>query len=236
MATRSRMPTRPRASCAGSTGGVGPGPRSSSMEMSSERGRSARDACPAAAGVLQRVRERLLDDPVGRQLEGRVERRRLPSTASSTDSPAARTCSSRSPSRSRPGSGSWLSPSPRMPEHPAHVGQGEATGRVDRLERAARLLRSPVEGAQRAAGLDHDHADVVRHRVVQLAGDPLALFQDRPPARARRARARGAAPAPRGRPCRGAGSGRRRRRTRRREEKLVWMNGCRPSGSPPGGT
>ena len=44
-----------------------------------------------------------------------------------------------------------------------------------------RLLRSPVERGQPGAGLDDDHADMMRDDVVQLAGDPLALVLDGPP-------------------------------------------------------
>ena len=65
-----------------------------------------------------------------------------------------------------------------MPEHPAHVGQREAPGGRDRLEGRPRLVGSLLDDPQRATGLDHDHAHVVRDDVVQLAGDPLALVAD----------------------------------------------------------
>ena len=39
---------------------------------------------------------------------------------------------------------------------------------------------SPVERGQPGPGLDHDHADMMRDDVVELAGDPLALVLDGP--------------------------------------------------------
>ena len=177
------MPTSPRASCAASTGGTAPGPRSSSMEMSSERGpyRTETRARPPPACFSEFV-SALLDDPVGRQLEGRIER-----SAAALDRQLHGHSGTRGPARAGLPTGRGRAAAPGChpvaedAQHASHVGQGDATGRVDRLERAARLLRPPVEGAQGAAGLDHDHADVVGHRIMQLAGDPLPLLQDRPP-------------------------------------------------------
>ena len=80
-------------------------------------GRSGMDDVRAPAPrVLERVRQRFLDDAVGRDLEARVERPPLARRpTSSTASPADRTCSSRSSSRSRPGIGSAVCASPRIP-------------------------------------------------------------------------------------------------------------------------
>ncbi len=119
--------------------------------------------------------------------------RRSPSTVSSTGRPVARTCSSSSPSRSRPGIGArdrrrvagTDDPADRGrrrqdAEHPAHVGQRLASGRFDGGERPSGPPPAVVERAQRRAGLDDDDAHVVGDDVVELARDPLALLGDRP--------------------------------------------------------
>ena len=51
-------------------------------------------------------------------------------------------------------------------------------GPVDRLERRPGSVGSSLERCQAGAGLDHDHADMVGHDVVQLARDPLAFVLD----------------------------------------------------------
>ena len=65
------------------------------------------------------------------------------------------------------------------PEHPPHVGERLPARPVDGLEGGAGLRRTLVERGQPGAGLDDDHAHMVRHDVVQLAGDPVALVLDR---------------------------------------------------------
>ena len=77
----------PRPSCSGSTTEAAPGPRSSSIGDVERAWPIAHgDARPAAARMLQRVREGLLDDPVRRQLKGRVEGSRAALDVSSTTS------------------------------------------------------------------------------------------------------------------------------------------------------
>ena len=85
--------------------------------------------------------------------------------------------------RSRPGIGARVrSPAclTKDAEHPAHVGQRLSAGSVDGNERCPGLLGSPVKGGQPGPGLDHDHAHMMGHDVVEFAGDPLALVLDGP--------------------------------------------------------
>ena len=67
---------------------------------------------------------------------------------------------------------------PRMPEHPAHVGECLPIGVHGSPPARRGCRRALVERAERAAGLDDHDAHVVGDRVVELAGDSLALFAD----------------------------------------------------------
>ena len=114
---RSRIPIRPRPSCGGSRRG-----RRTRPALVRDRDLEGIDLVAhdhpsvAAARVLERVRERLLDDPVGGDREARVERSqvarrpRAPRRGRRTGSGPA--SSSR---RSSPGVGSEASCSPRIP-------------------------------------------------------------------------------------------------------------------------
>ena len=128
----------------------------SSVDLDLERARlvGEPDPGPGAARVLERVGERLLDDPVGGQLDAGVERRgaRPPSTARPAGRPRGPPRSS-SPRRSRPGIGAGrvvAVASPRRvaqdPEHPAHVGRAPR-GRSGRSPRAP---SAPARAAGRA--------------------------------------------------------------------------------------
>ena len=156
-----------------------PGPRSSATVISRASDGVAHDhARVAAARVLERVRERLLDDPVGGDLEARVERALVAldhELHGETGGPELVQQLVEAVEPGRRVRGLLLA---QDPEHPAHVGQREAPGGRDRLEGRPGLVRALVDDAQRAARLDHDHAHVVRDHVVQLAGDPLALVAD----------------------------------------------------------
>ena len=116
---------------------------------------------------------------------------RSPSIDSSTGRPAARTSSiRRRDARGRASARAWCrrrSRSRRRAARPGSRASGAcrsaprgSSGRSPRA-RSERLLRSPLERGQAGPGLDDDHADVVGHDVVQLAGDPLAFVLDRPP-------------------------------------------------------
>ena len=184
----------------GSTGRRRPWPRSSSIAISSALGLVAdRDPGASAAGVLQRVREALLDDPVRRQLEAGVEPARAsPSTDSSTGQPGGpdlleqvaqavepghRLLRSR-PRRGCPASGACRSApgdrSHRSPRAPSRASAG----------RLSSARSAPPAWITMTLTWWVDH-------VVQLPGDPFALLEDRPAALAPRARVPGGGSAPR---------------------------------------
>ena len=155
--------------------------------------RLVRDAHPGtgAAGVLERVGERLLDDPVGGQLDARIDwwtlalHRQLDREAGGAHllDQATETLEAGHRLARRVVGGRVLRVAWRAqdPEHPAHVGQRLAAGPVDGLERRASAFRSPIERGQSRTGLDDDHADVMGHDVMQLPGDPFAFVVDGPP-------------------------------------------------------
>ena len=157
------------------------------LDLQGERLVAEPDPRPRAPGVLERVGQGLLDDPVGGELQagvkgpwrpihGQFDREtgaadlldELAESLEARDRRAGVVAASRRPGRVA-----------QHAQHPPHVGQRLATGPVDGLERRAHALRPPVERGQSGAGLDHDHADMMRDDVVELAGDPLALVLDR---------------------------------------------------------
>ena len=148
------------------------------------RRRSRSSTSTAAPGrVAAGVGQRLLDDAVRGQLDARVERR----DAAADDQPRARRRQRRAPRRAvslsccSPGCGrrGWRSAPGVLAQHaqqPAHLGQRRPGGVADRGQ-PPRALGGHARGGQPGRlRLHGDHRDVVRHDVVQLAGDarPLA--------------------------------------------------------------
>ena len=164
-ATRSRIPIRPRPRPPGDADAAVAG-AAPVGDLDLQRGGVVADADlrGRAAGVLERVRQGLLDDPVGRQLDARIERARLALDRRARPAdPVARTCSSSSPSRSKPGIGASgsvvVSPaptisrprpaSPRMPSIRRMSASARRRGRIDRRER--RSAPRPAGDRARAA-------------------------------------------------------------------------------------
>ena len=127
-----------------------------------------------AAGVLERVRERLLHDAVRREVEPRRERPdRRPRPRARRAGPRRAPGRSSSPSWSTPGwrrSTAASSLARSTPSMRPHLAQRLASRRLD-SGRATLAVRCEVSAARRR-GLDDHDAHVVRHHVVQLARDP----------------------------------------------------------------
>ena len=138
------------------------------------------------ACVLQGVRQRLLHDPVRRQVDARRDRA-LVALDPQLDRHArlahlldevAEVAQARL-RRER----ELVVGAPQHPEQPAHLGHRGAAGGLDRREHLARLRPLVAERPALGARL-HDHdREVVRDDVVQLARDPRALLGDREPRR-----------------------------------------------------
>ena len=131
--------------------------------------------------MLERVRQRLLDDPVRRQLD--PDRQLAPLALDAELDRKAGLAHLRDERRQ------VVEPRLRRervgrvaaqhPDQAAHLGQRAAADLLDRLEHLARRPPLAVEHAPLGARLDDHHRDVVRDHVVQLARDPRPLLDDR---------------------------------------------------------
>ena len=139
----------------------------------------------AGAGVLERVGQALLHDPVRRQVDrragaGTARRRRAAGRAG----PARPTSSSSESRASRPGwgtSSTLVAVAAHRGEQAAHLGQRRAPGLLDAAERVAVLAERVGELVPDGADLQHHHADGVGDDVVELARDPRTLLGHRDP-------------------------------------------------------
>ena len=136
-------------------------------------------------GVLERVRQGLLHDPVGGQVQpgGQVRRGAVDpgghGQAGGPD-PGQQLAQAGQSRRRRPAVRlAGLRADGR--QHPAELGQGLPARRADRAQRLPGRLRAGAEHVLGGAGLDDDHAEGVGDDVVQLAPDPGLLLGDRPP-------------------------------------------------------
>jgi hypothetical protein len=134
--------------------------------------------------VLDGVGERLLDDPVGRQVDPGRQRLlgALDHQLDPEPGPPDLLDQRRHLGQAGLGgeAGGLVAVAPQHPEQPAHLDQGLAPGGRDRLEGAGRPGRFGRHRHRAGLGLHHHHADVVGDHVVQLAGDPGALGGHRP--------------------------------------------------------
>ncbi len=128
--------------------------------------------------MLDRVCKRLLDDPVGAQVERRRQHRGL--TVDEQIRAQARCARAgeqildvREPRLRRE--------RPRVPvgvedaEQPAHLGERLAARALDRPQRSLGTLRLAIHHRPCGAGLNHHHRDAVRDHVVELTRDPRPL-------------------------------------------------------------
>ena len=145
IATRSRIPTRPRPSWSGSTAGRGPSPRSSSIEMTSRPGSNVTTtwARPPWACLSELVSASWMMRYADSSRPG-SSRRRSPSTDSSTGSPAERTSSPGRPGY--PGRASVPAPPPRPGRRACAACRSAPAGRSWRSTRAP---TAPRPGASR---------------------------------------------------------------------------------------
>ena len=145
------------------------------------------DLGSGARCVLERVGQRLLDDPVRRDVDPGRQRPRLAGDGRSTGRPANATRSTSASSRLRPGCGRQVVLARAVRARAGRAGAAARSSRRGRSTRppAARPPRRSErrEHLPRRARLDDHQADVVADDVVQLAGDPAAFGLDRGPDR-----------------------------------------------------
>ena len=138
---------------------------------------------PRARRVPCRVRERLLSDPVERDPDARGDRRdRSPRIRSSTARPPARASSTSAGISLADGSGgataasSSLRSSATVRRSSSHAPPAHLLGRPQRLLRGRGVAVQHVAGAR---DLEHHGGQPVAHEVVDVAGDPAPLDQQR---------------------------------------------------------
>ena len=131
--------------------------------------------------VLERVRQRLLHDPVGGDVDPGRKLHRLAFDGDLDRQPG---CGQRRRELVDAGQArlrrerELLVVAPEHPEEPPHLGQRLLTRVLDRIEGRPRLVRGMREHPSAAPGLEHHHADPVCDDVVELPGDPCALLGD----------------------------------------------------------
>ncbi len=126
------------------------------------------------------VRQRLLDDAVGGEIDARRQRHNL----ALQDEPDVRTCVARSVDElgklfeTRLGRTVGLASYVLAQNSQQTAGLGEriARGRRDRLESSTSVGRQLRRGQASGLALDGDHREVMRNDVVQLARNPRPLL------------------------------------------------------------
>ena len=133
------------------------------------------------AGVLERIRQRLLDDAVRRQLDTDRQVTPLAFDAQVDRQPCVADLrdQQREVVETRLRCERIGSVAAQHPDQAAHLGQRTPADLLDRLQNLARRAVVRLEHPALGAGLDDHHRDVVRDRVVQLARDPRSLLDDR---------------------------------------------------------
>jgi hypothetical protein len=162
---------------------LGPGRRGAVVAHGDlQRVRAVRqgDARGCTAGVLDDVGQRLLDDPVGRQLDARRQVAHLAVDAElgrqAVRAHLANQLGQVVQGRLRQQVRARVLAQHR--HHPAHLVERAAADPLDRAEHLAGVVLPVGQHPPLGAGLHHHRRHVVTDHVVQLAGDPLALADD----------------------------------------------------------
>ncbi len=136
-------------------------------------------------GVLERVGEALLHDPVGREVDPGRQRPRLALHPDAHGEPGLAHLAGELVEAGQAGLGRQGGPLvghlAQDAEHAAQLRQGAAPGLLHRCERAARALGVAVEHRLGRLGLHHHDAEAVGHDVVHLARDARPLLGRRRP-------------------------------------------------------
>jgi hypothetical protein len=129
-------------------------------------------------GVLERIGQRLLDDPERGQVERRRQRsRRALDPERDRESRLANPADELlevGQSRLRPERGRAVVRAEHAEQRP-HLVDRLPAGNCDHVERVPHVRLVAVQHPGRGPGLDHHHGHVVGHHVVQLSRDPAPL-------------------------------------------------------------
>jgi hypothetical protein len=153
------------------------------LDLDPAGGVADRDPGGGRPGVPDHVGQRLLDDPVGRQVEPGRQLGRRPLDPDLDPHPGPGHLGGQGLDLGQAGRRGQAADGPiLLAEHaqqPPHLDQGLAAGRLHRDQRLARLLGLAVEHVDPDPGL-HGDAHAVGDHVMELAGDPQPLLGDRP--------------------------------------------------------
>jgi hypothetical protein len=136
-----------------------------------------------AGRVLHRVAERLLQDPVGRQLHGRRQRAGRPGHGGGHRQPGGPAVGEQVVESVQAGLRRGVlcaAVRSQQAEHPPQLGERVECVGADGAEAADQLLRRVRHPVRRGLGLDRDHGHVVRDHIVQLPGEAGAFLQQGP--------------------------------------------------------
>jgi hypothetical protein len=158
------------------------------IDLDDERGLAVLDVDDGAraAGMADRVGERLLNDPVGSKVDARWVRNRVAHLFHLHGQPRGTRRGGQLVEAFQARAGcAWgaLINLAQHAEHRAELDQGLFAHVVDRRQRAASPFGLAVHQVQRGVRLDIDDRDVVRYHVVQLPGDCQALLARSPAGR-----------------------------------------------------
>ena len=131
--------------------------------------------------MLERVRQALLDDAIGGQVDRAREREGLAVDVQPHGQAGAADLLEQGVEPVEPGLRRQLEALAvvaHRAEQPAHLGERRAAGLLDAAERLAVLLQRLGKVVPDGADLQHHHADRVGHDVVELARDARALLGD----------------------------------------------------------
>ena len=156
-----------------------PLPGSRTSRSSRPLGRAPAPCRIPGAGVLEHVGQRLLHDPVGRQLDavvGRASRGPSRQRDAAPAAPTSPTSASRSSSPCAGRRGRSPSSLAEQAEDRPGLGRAPPAGLGDDVERAFGGGSSARMTCAADPGLHGDQRHAVRHHVVQFPGDPEALL------------------------------------------------------------
>src|SRR2546422_2488914 len=155
------------------------------LDLEDAVGQAVGDRYPGrrGPGMPDHVGERLLDDPVGRQVDARREVARLAGNIEADFNAGRRRA--RNDTLELGQSGRWRSrlraiALTQQAERRAQLLECFLAGLVDRDESAPGLVRIAIEQVSPDTGLDADHRDPMGQDIVQLARDSNALLTSPP--------------------------------------------------------
>src|SRR6478672_10683616 len=150
------------------------------LELERVRSVANVDARVRLTCVLERVRQRLLHDPEGGQLDADGQLSSLAFDLELDGEAGFPKLAHENRDVGEAGLGSewFVRVAAEHAQQATHLGQRATTRLLDRLQHLAGRGVCAIENAPLGSSLENDHRDVMGDHVVQLAGDPSPLLDD----------------------------------------------------------